>query len=231
MKDSCHTRWVRVAMDLVKAYLHMDTVGADRIVRDGTASVFVCNHGAVIGPMAGVIYLPVPFRPWINVSMTDAALAEKTMARTYEGRRFLLLDGKAKARFIHRVSGLVAGAMNAFDPIPVSREDRTAMLATLKESVRTLEKGINLLIFPENPGEGKYRDDSFRDLHPVFAVLGRLFHAATGVCLRFYPVFADAVRHTFEIGAPVTYSPEGDAKAETQRIVDEVRDALVRMSS
>jgi len=223
--------WMRLVMDIVKPFLHMKTIGAGNIIRDGSPAVFVCNHGAIIGPVAGVIYLPVKFRPWINVSMTNPVTGEQTMTRTFEGRKFLIFSGKAKKRAIRAAARAVSAATMTFDPIQVSRESRAAMLGTLKESVSTLEQGMNLLIFPENPGEGKYRADSFKELHPVFAMLGRLYHGKTGKCLRFYPVFADKDTHRFNIDAPVVYKPGGDEKTEAERIVSEVREALIRMSS
>ena len=227
---SCHKLWVRTVADIVRLFVHFEVKGKGNIVDDGQPAVFVCNHGAIIGPVSAVIYLPVSFRPWINVAMTDRDTAEKTMTHTYDGRRFLIFSGKAKKLAIRMASRIISSAVNAFDPVPVSRTDSGAMLGTLRSSIDTLEGGTNLLIFPENPGEGKYRADSFRDLHPVFAMLGRLYYARTGMCLRFYPSFADKDRKIFNIGAPVTYTPGGDEKAELARIVAEVRDAMVRMS-
>ncbi len=216
---------------IVSLFVRLKVHGAQNIVSDGSPAVFVGNHGSIEGPVANGFYLPVPFRPWINVAMIDREMAEKTISHTFEGRRFLIFGGKAKHAAISLAARLLSSVASSLDPVPVSRTDKGAMLGTLKTSVETLERGVNLLIFPENPGSGKYGDESFRDLHPAFALLGRLYYGRTGRRLRFYPVFTNMGKKTYNIGSPVVYTPGGDEKAEVDRIVSGLRDALVRMSS
>ena len=228
MKDSCNKAWARRVMDLVHLRLRLKTFGAEQLAGNPGPHVFICNHGTIVGVSAGVTYLPVKFRPWVHDAMVYEDLATASIEKTYEDQ-FNWLGKRLKKKVARLAAKFVCGAIAAFDPISVSRTDPSKMTETFAESLKTLEQGINLLIYPENPGE-HYNMDSFRELHPAFAALGLKYYRSTGRLLSFYPTFVDPDRKRFTIGHPVTYRPDTGVREEINRIVEAVQAELVRIS-
>ena len=215
-------------MTVVKPFLGMEVLGEENIDRASSPGVFVCNHGVAIGPVAALIYLPVHFRPWIHDKMLVPEDAEAAMTSTFENRYNYLGQG-TKRQIIHKASGYMAEAMASLDPIPVSRTNPMGMLDTVQSSLQVLEEGDNLLIFPENPAE-HYDDESFRDLHPAFGILGYQYYQKTGKNLLFYPCFADKERKRFTIGKPVVYAHTDDVQTGIRRVVSQVQAEMIELS-
>jgi len=227
MKDSSNSTAIKLLMEIGIPVLHMKVRGKDKIVPDESA-VYVCNHGAIIGPLAAVVYLPVKFRPWIHDAMLDRELAAKTMGRTWENK-FNFLGSRLKKKIIWWLTKPIVAAMHSFSPISVSRTNPLALGRTLLESVEAMQQGDNILIFPDKPTK-RYDADSFRNISTGFTALGKVWYKKTGKPLRFYPVFADKQRHTFTIGSPTIFDPSADERQEHYRVAEYLRYALCRMS-
>ena len=228
MKDSCNKKWVRGIMTVVRPFLGMKTYGAEHIDPSLGPSVFVANHGVTSGPVAALIYLPVHFRPWIHDRMLTPDEAADSMMETFKAR-YNCLGQKRKKRVIRHLAGYLSKAMEAFNPIPVSRSNPMNMMQTVQESVDTLKSGDNLLIFPENP-DGRYDVDSFRKLHPAFGILAFQYYQKTGRLLAFYPCFSDMGNKTFSIGSPILYSPGDDVQDSIRQLVSKVQASLIELS-
>ena len=227
MKQSSNALWLRIIMDIVRAFLHMKVRGKDNII-PGESAVYVCNHGATIGPVAASIYLPVPFRPWIHDAMLDRELAAKAIEKTRE-HQYKYLSKRLKNKIIWWITGPVVAGMKSFRPVSVSRTNPLAIGRTLLESVEALQEGDNILLFPDNP-EKHYDDNSFRDISTGFTALGSAWAKKTGKSLRFYPVFADKKRRTFTIGAPTSFDPQADERQERFRVAEYLLNSLIEMS-
>jgi hypothetical protein len=229
MKDSCNKAWVRGIMTIVKPILGLKTVGAGHIRAATQSSVFVCNHGVIVGPVAAIIYLPAHFRPWIHDRMLSPDESTETMMGTFQNR-FNWLGQKRKKRLLKHLAEIMSKAMAAFNPIPVSRTDPMKMMPTIQESLDTLLSGDNLLIFPENPQE-HYNTDSYRNLHPAFGILGHLYYQKTRKELAFYPCFTDTKHKRFSIGTPILYSPSGDIEGSIRDLVSRVQESMIQLSN
>lgn len=191
------------------------------------ASVFACNHAKTSGPVSAVIHLPVRFRPWINACMLDREEATATMMRTFRDR-FRLIGTKGKRRLLWWFSGPVCHILNSFEPIPVYKGMPKESAGTIDLSVDALERGENLLIFPEKPRD-RYDRESYKDFNTGFAALGRALYERTGRRLDFYPVWTDQKKHALRIGKPVAFDPSADPRAEKMRISSELRDRMTEL--
>ncbi len=228
MKDASDKAWVRRCMSAAEPILRLKTIGEENILSDQGPSVFICNHGEIYGAIAAVMYLPVHFRIWAHDKMLDREKAAATMMETYKERFPLLIKG-VKNRMIWRISKPVTDAICSLDPIPVSRENPICMIDTINESVDALCAGDNLLIFPEKP-ENRYNGDAFKNMYPVFGILGLKYFERTGKRLLFYPAFSNSETKTFTIGKPVVYIPGTDPREEIERIVSEIESRMVQLS-
>ena len=218
-----NSRFTRFAARICRLFWRRKVVGQDNI-DPSKASVFTCNHGKTAGPITAVIYLPVRFRPWINGCMLDREEATDTMMRTFR-HRFNFLGPKLKRSIIYWISGMVCHFLNSFEPVPVYKGMPRASADTIGQSVDALVNGENLLIFPEKPKD-RYDEESYKDFNTGFATLGRAYYDRTGLCLDFYPIWSDRKSRTFHIGKPVTFDPDGETRAEKQRISAELRERM-----
>ena len=99
--------------------------------------------------------------------------------------------------------------------IPVYHDQR--VMLTMRQSIRHLTDGHNLIIFPEQPSGYKSHHTW---INTGFLHVAPLYHKATGKALRFYPVHIDHRNHTFTIAKPVVYDPERTLEEQTEDIVN-----------
>lgn len=225
LPDSRFTRFITAVL---RPFYRRKVIGAENI--DTTrAAVFACNHAKTSGPVSAVIHMPVRFRPWINGYMLDREQATSTMMRTYRDK-FMFLGSKVKRRLLWWLSGPMCHVLNSFEPIPVYKGMPKESAGTIELSVDALERGENLLIFPEKPSD-RYDRESYKDFNTGFAAIGRAFYDRTGQCLEFYPVWTDQEKHEFRIGRPVTFDPSGDPRTEKLRISSELRDRMTLLKN
>ena len=228
---------VKILAFFVRPFLHLKVSGKEYMEMEHFPSVFVCNHGIIYGPIAAVIYLPTYFRPWIDRKMVDREMAAKEMYGRFI-YRIPLLPPKAKMRIARLLAGPVTWALNSFNPIPVEKNNLRNVMTTFDDTVKVLSEGDNVLIFPERPRKVKRGDkmtvehltDSVGRLFTGFANIGRLYYETTGKCLRFYPIYASKINHTFRIGQPVVFSPDNDPHDEKQRIADLLHDKMLELA-
>ena len=222
------SRLTRVIASVLRLFYRRKVSGKENI-DTSEASVFICNHGRASGPITAALHLPVRFRPWINGCMLDREEATEVMMGTFRDK-FTFLGPKAKRRLLHGVSRLVCHVLNSFDPIPVRKGDPRKSVETVIRSVEALERGENLLIFPEKPDD-RYDEESYKEFHTGFAALGRAYFKHTGRKLRFYPVFSDSKTRRMVIGKPVTFDPSEESRAEKLRISSELQASMTELKS
>ena len=222
------SRLTRFLASVLRLFYRRKVSGKENIDAS-RASVFVCNHGRASGPITAVLYLPVRFRPWINGCMLDRDEATDVMMGTFRDK-FTFLGPKAKRRVLHGVSRIVCHVLNSFDPVPVYKGDPRKSVGTIIRSVEALERGENLLIFPEKPAD-RYDEESYKEFHTGFAALGRAYHKHTGRDLRFYPVFSDSKTRRLIIGKPVVFDPSEEPREGKLRIASELQDRMKGLKS
>ena len=215
---------VKILCTLARPFLRLKVSGLENLRKGDYPSVFVCNHGFIYGPISAVIYLPTYFRPWIHNAMLQKESAIKEMNLTM---------GKHVPKWLIRmISGGVCWALNSFNPIPVVRGATHDVGSTFDESLKALEEGDNILIFPEKPKRMTSQTGvTTRNFFTGFASIGQLYHEKTGKNLLFYPLYSDRNHRAFRIGEPVEYNPELTSIESKRAIAHEIQqrmDALAR---
>ena len=190
-------------------------------------SVYTCNHGQTTGPITAVIYLPVPFRPWVNAHMFDRESTAKSMEKTF-AKNMKFVGKKIKDRVCWWSAGIVCHIINSFEPIPVYKGHPKESEGTIEQSVKALSQGWNMLIFPEKPKE-HYNEDSYKEFNTGFAAVGRAYYESTGKCLDFYPIWTDKKTHKFIIGKPLTFNPDNDPREEKRRISETLKERMFEL--
>lgn len=193
---------------------------------NGKASVYVCNHRGLSGPVLATLHMPVSYRPWIH----DVMLDSKKLTQSIIGYTF-------KCRYIECIlKGTIGIAvkpicalLNAFNPIPAMRKACHEASQAIAQSVETLDTGENILLFPEKPRTRKSRHQ-LRDFYTGFAAIGEAYHRKTGEIVEFVPVYIDVKSRTLNIGNPVSYNPANDSLTEKRRIATTLHSRMKSMA-
>lgn len=171
---------------------------------EGNPSVFVCNHDRAMGPiaMAAHFELSEEIRPWINAEVLSIRKAPAYIRKDYwwDLRKWYSPIFSYTVAYIYAL--LISVILHGSDCVPVYHD--TGVISTLRNSVKTLNDGKHLLLFPEHPtGYHTYGEKIFDG----FVSVGRLFYARTKEIVYFYPTYVDWKAKTIKVGKPIPYDP------------------------
>ena len=188
---------------------------------DGEPCIFVCNHERALGPLEMAINFEMKdtSRIWIY----DGPLHRETF------RAYVLQDHWWKE------DGLLAPVWNVvLPPIlgtlvpPILRSvpyidvyhDGRAM-KTMRDSIRCLKNGENVVIFPEIPTE--YGEHDTEKINEGFLYLLPMYHKATGSILKIWPIHLDFAGNRLHVKKPIVW----DEHRSLQEQVPELSRAIL----
>lgn len=186
--------------------------------------VIVGNHAQMHGPIIAEIYLPGERAIWCNAEMMH--LRE---VPDYAYRDFWPYKPKS-VRWLYRIlSYLIAPlsvcVFNNARCVGVYRDRR--LLETFRETLRRLESGARVIIFPERDAPHNAILCDFQD---GFVDLGRSFARRTGQALRFVPMYVAPALKKVVLGPPVAYDPAVDPASERRRVCGALMEAITRLA-
>lgn len=206
---------------IVKPLMRCKVKGKHNL-KKGHVTVFVANHYEVFGPVVIFLYFPYKFRPWvIDKIMTPESVEAQMSISVFNNFKAFPMWFKKIA--VKALRNLMIFTMNHAKAISVSRENPRANIKTLQESVETLEKGKNILIFPEET----YVTSGVGVFQTGFEHLAKYYHQKTGKCITFCPVFVSKENKTIYIEKTITYNPNNDTNQEKQRIINHLRGEMI----
>ncbi|MBQ3486258.1 MAG: hypothetical protein IJA77_12240 [Clostridia bacterium] len=222
-----HTQpWlIRALMALIRPAFRHTLKDADHVVPDeSNPIVFLCNHGEVYGPVAGMLFCPVPVRSW---SISDMMIDPKEVAEYSYKYTFSQIKWLGPLRWpVARILGYVSvWGMTKLEAVPVYRNKPRELMVTFRKSVEAMQAGDNLLIFPENPDADPdapgYEDGRPGELFRGFPMLAQVYYNKTGKRCRFLPMLAHKGMRTLSFGTEIVYDPDASPIDERDRIVEE----------
>lgn len=206
-----------------KPFIRCKMVGKEKISKDNEARVFIANHYEIYGPIAIFLRFPYNFRPWVIDKMTDPDQVEKQMSLGIYGK-FPKVPMWLKKIAVKTLKSIMVYTMTRrAKAIPVSRENPRANIKTMQESVKTLESGKDIVIFPEL----SYVDEGVGEFQTGFEHLAKYYHQKTGKKITFYPVFISQVNKKMFVEEPITYDPKNDPNNEKKKITSHLHTAMV----
>ena len=167
--------------------------------------VFVANYVGAYGPVDMCVKFPLreKIHPWINSELLKAGEIPAYMKKEYLRRNGAVM--KQTVPYIG--AAFIPPILKGVDYIPVYNDQRS--ITTFRQSIRMLQKGHYLLIFPEIPsGWKKQQDKQGGAIYTGWLRLGELWYRASGRALKIYPVHVDTKKHEFNVAAPVWYEPD-----------------------
>ena len=188
------------------------------------ACVIVGNHSQMYGPIAAELYIPGKRRIWCAGEMMN-----REEVASYAYRDFWSAKPRAFRWFYKLLSHLIVPLsvliFNSADTIAVYHDAR--LLSTFRESVRLLQAGGRLVIFPECYDEHNNIVHAFQD---KFVDLARLYYQKTGKALRFVPMYTAPRLKTLFFGEPIQFRPEAPIEEERDRICAWLMDEITRIA-
>ena len=164
-------------------------------------SIILSNHVGAKAPLSWEIFFKHPFRFWGTYEMTSGIKSVyKYLSTTYFHQK------KHMNRVLAKIIAFVACPfVNLFYKgmrlIPTYRDAR--LKGTINQSEKTIEKGGNLIIFPEDSAKGYF--DTLKTFYGGFVVFAeRMLNK--GKDLRIYVAYLHRKAHTFIIDKPQRYS-------------------------
>ena len=222
-----HTAPMRMLLRLVQPFCYCRGEIPPHVAQSDKPVVFICNHYEIFGPLAIVSSLPVRFRLWVNAAIMDAT---QNVDHFIIGTQhvFPWMSDETARRWIARFAGAGEKLFRALNPIGVDREDPSKLLSTMRESVKALQNGDSIVIFPET-GLPHFAHGGVNEFYPGFAMLGEIYRRRTGQDLVFCPLYIDKKTRTLRFGELVTY---GDLPAteEYRRVADDVRGQMLALA-
>ena len=186
----------------------------------GDPCVIVGNHSQMYGPIAAEIYTPVKHDIWCAAEMMNR---KEVAAYAYQD----FWSGKPRSvRWFYRLLSHMIGPLaelvftNAHT-VPVYHDMR--IVSTFRESVRKLQAGSSMVIFPEHYAEHNSIIHDFRDR---FVDLAALYYRKTGRELCFVPMYLAPRLKLMIYGEPVCYRADAPAEEERKRICRELMNRI-----
>ena len=149
--------------------------------------VYLCRHLDREGLATAIAYIPEVLRPWVldkftsYKSIKDLYVNYTFPVRMKKGKTFSAVVGRLAARGTNY-------AVKKLNGIAVYRGEQSAKtITTIKQSVRALENGDKLLVFPDVDYADKTAGDE--QIYKGFGVVDKMFRRKTGKKVAFVPVY------------------------------------------
>lgn len=203
-------------------YPKMEVVGAENLPEE--AALIVGNHAQMNGPIACELYFPGRHCTWCAGEMMH--LKE---VPAYAYRDFWSHKPKAVRWFYKLLSYLIAPLsvciFNQGTTVPVYHDAR--LLTTFRETVKRLQAGESVVIFPERDGDYNHILCQFQ---VRFIDIARVYYKKTGVELAFVPMYIAPELKKMYIGAPIRFCGEHSIQEERQRICTYLMEEITAMA-
>lgn len=186
--------------------------------------ILVGNHAQMNGPLVAELHLPGRKEIWCAGEM----MAWDEVA-PYAFQDFWSKKPRRTLPFYrllsHLITPLAVCLFNNAHTIPVYHDLR--LRETLRLSLEALERGENLVIFPEHYEEHNQIVHDFQDR---FIDLARMYCRRTGKALCFVPFYVAPTRREAHIGEPLRFDPAAPPGEERARLKRELMDAITALA-
>lgn len=205
-KTSFLYKIIKWAVD--KCYPNYRLEGTEKIPRE--AVILVGNHAQLHGPLVSELRLPGDHYVWCVGEMMHL----KTVP-AYAYRDFWSQKPRWSRWFWKLVSYLIAPLavclFNNAHTVAVYRDSR--ILGTFKNTVKLLQEGASIVIFPEHDKPYNHIVNEFQE---NFVDVAKLYYKRTGRALQFVPFYLAPDLKTVYFGEAVVYDPNEPAQQRTE---------------
>lgn len=203
-------------------YGKVEIVGEENLPEKN--AIIVGNHSQTNGPIVAELFFPNNVKIWCMGQMMKT---KEVPAYAYSD--FWSQKPKRARPFYKLLSYLIAPLSACIfsnaKTVPVYRDQR--MISTFRRSIKLLDEGECLLIFPE-------KDEKYNNILYAFEEnyidVARLFYKKTGKNIIFVPMYLAPKLKKVYIGKGIEYCGENDSKEEKKRINSYLMNEITRIA-
>ncbi len=214
----------RILWALVKFfYPRIRVEGAENLPDE--ACIVVGNHCQMHGPVSCELYFPGDRAIWCAEQMMTL---EEVPPYAYQD----FWSGKPKGtRWFFKIASYVIAPLavcifNNAHTIPVYRDTRT--ITTFRRTVEAMQRGANIIIFPECYEE---HNNIVYNFQRNFVDVAKLYYRRTGKAPCFVPMYLAPELKTLYLGTPTRYNPENPVEEERERICGYLMDEITKIAT
>ena len=188
------------------------------------AAVIVGNHTQMNGPIISELYIPGRHYTWCAGEMMEL---KAVPAYAYQD----FWSGKPKyIRWFYKLLSYIIAPIsvcifNNAETIPVWHDTR--IITTFRETIRRLDEGASVVIFPEHAQPHNHILCEFQD---KFIDVARFYYKKTGKELSFVPLYNAPALKTAYLGAPIRFRADAPIAEERVRIREYLMEEITRMA-
>lgn len=221
-KKKGHAVFILVRRLVELFYPKIKVVGEEHLPDEPV--IIVGNHCQMNGPIVGELY--VPGAPYIWCAGEMMQLKD---VPDYAYEDFWSRKPKWCRPFYRLLSYIIAPLsvciFNNARTIAVYRDAR--ILSTFKSTIKCLEAGRSVVIYPEHDVPHNHILFEFQD---KFIDIARLYYKKTGRKLNFVPMYIAPKLKTLYLGKPICFSPAEEMESERRRICDYLMQEITNMA-
>jgi len=201
-------------------YIKYETVGTENLPDE--PCIIVGNHTQIHGPLACELYFPINRYTWCAGQMMNL---KDVPAYAFED--FWSQKPKRTHWFYRMLSHIIAPLavciFNNANTIGVYHDNR--IITTFKETVKRLNEGASVVIFPEH--DVKYNNIVY-EFQEGFVDVARYYYKHTGKELCFVPLYVAPALHKMYIGKPIRFCGTAPKNEEHRRICQYLMDEITK---
>ena len=219
-KPSFLYKFIKWVVDLF--YPKMQIVGAENLPDE--PCIIVGNHTQMNGPICAELYCPGKHYTWCAGEMLHLKDVPE-----YAFRDFWSQKPKWTHPWFKLLSYLIAPlsvvVFNNAHTIGVYHDTR--LIGTFKNTVKRLQEGNNIVIFPEH--DVKYNHILY-DFQDRFIDVAKLYDKKTGKELQFVPLYIAPKLKQIHLGKPIQFNPNAPMDEERRRICRYLMDEITNIA-
>jgi len=207
---------IKTAVTLL--YPKINVIGIENLPEE--PSIIVGNHTQMNGPICAELYCPGEHYTWCAGEMLHLKDVPE-----YAFRDFWSQKPKWTHPWFKLLSYLIAPlsvvVFNNAHTIGVYHDAR--LIGTFKNTVKRLQEGANIVIFPEH--DVKYNHIIY-DFQNKFIDVAKLYYKKTGKQVSFVPLYIAPRLKQMYLGEPIRFDPDAPMDEERNRICRYLMDGI-----
>lgn len=208
---------------LVKFFYHKrEVVGIENLPEE--PSLIIGNHAQIHGPIATELYYPRKKQTWCIGQMMNKKEVQK-----YAFNDFWKNKPKWNRWFFKLISYIMPpfseSIFKSADALAVYKDAR--LFSTFKDTMKALQNGFDVVIFPENPKE---YNEIVNDFQLHFVDVAKLYYGKHKKEISFVPMYHAARLHKIVIGKPIKYDHTLSIEEQRENVCKYIQDEITSLA-